>query len=142
MPRLEVAVIGRDGTALIVNAARPGSLVAFSDAHEGKEMPETPREVAWLVHHALGEERPLEEWLATLEDLSAQNADVRLARKIIRGDPEAIDRALGRYDPDEDEDEDEAKPSEPEPETDAEAETEAEAEPDPPTLAAIPGGSG
>ena len=132
MPRLEVAVIGRDGTALIVNAARPGSLVAFADAHEGKEMPTSPREVAWLVHHALGEERELTEWLDTLEDLSALDSDVRLARKIIRGDPEAKAKALGEYDEDEDE------PAEPEAEPEPE-----EGEADPPTaLAAIRGGSG
>ena len=129
MPRLEVAVIGRDGSALIVNAARPGSLVAFADAHEGKEMPESPREVAWLVHNALDEKRELQEWLDTLEDLSALPDDVRLARRIRAGDEDAKRKALGEYDPDEDEPEQ----AEPEPEG---------GDADPPPLAAIPGGSG
>jgi len=95
MPRLEVAVIQRDGSATIVNAARPATLVAFSDAHEEKMMPETIREIAWVVHHALGVEEPIDEWLATLEDVSAADDDVALARRIIAGDEEARAIALG-----------------------------------------------
>ncbi|HEY3020270.1 MAG TPA: hypothetical protein VGJ32_08760 [Solirubrobacteraceae bacterium] len=95
MPRLEVAVISRDGEATIVNASRPATLVAFEDAHEGKMMPETIREIAWVVHHALGIEQPLDEWLPTLEDVSAQAEDVALARRIIAGDEDARKIALG-----------------------------------------------
>src|SRR5262245_32346288 len=95
MPRLDVAVIHRDGSAEIVNAARPATLVAFSDAHDGKLMPETMREIAWVVHRARAIEEPLEEWLETLEDVSADDEDVRLARRIIRGDEAARDRYLG-----------------------------------------------
>ena len=68
--RLYVALLHRDGRAEIVNASRPASLVAFSDEHEGKEAPENAREMAWLVHHALGVEQPLDDWLAEVEDLS------------------------------------------------------------------------
>jgi hypothetical protein len=102
MPRLDVAVITRDGDAEIVNAARPAALVAFSDAHEGKLMPETTREIAWLVHRTLGVEEPLEEWLETLEEISADDADVRLARRIIAGDEIARRIVLGEIAPDDD----------------------------------------
>jgi hypothetical protein len=93
--RLQVAIIERDGSAQIVNAARPATLVAFTDAHEGKVMPETIREIAWVVHHSLGIEQPLDEWLATLEDISALPDDVALARRIIAGDEDARKIALG-----------------------------------------------
>lgn len=93
--RLEVAVIDRDGNATIVNASRPASLVAFEDAHDGKMMPETIREISWIVHHALGIEQPLNDWLATLEDVSADPDDVARARKIIDGDEHARRVALG-----------------------------------------------
>jgi hypothetical protein len=92
--RLEVAIIERDGTAQIVNAARPATLVAFTDEFD-KTMPETIREIAWVVHHALAIEQPLDTWLATLEDISALPDDVALARRIIGGDDEARQIALG-----------------------------------------------
>ena len=95
MPRLDVAVLSREGKAQIVNAARPASLVAFSDAHDGKIMPESPREIAWVVHHALGITEPLAEWLNTLEDISAMPRDVRRARKIMAGDTHERDVWLG-----------------------------------------------
>jgi hypothetical protein len=95
MPRLEVAVISRDGGARVVNAARPATLVAFSDAHDGKLMPETHREIAWVVHHALDVAEPLDVWLDSLEDVSAIDEDVKLAKRIIAGDEEAREVALG-----------------------------------------------
>jgi hypothetical protein len=101
MPRLEVAVIDREGGATIVNATRPATLVAFEDAHEGKMMPETIREIAWVVHHALGIAQPIDEWLATLEDVSAQPEDVKLARRILAGDEDARKIALGELQPEE-----------------------------------------
>lgn len=104
MPRLEVAVISRDGDAVVVNAARPATLVAFEDAHDGKTMPETIREVAWGVHHALGIEEPLDEWLAGLEDVSAMPADVALAKRIVAGDEVARKIALGELPPEEETD--------------------------------------
>lgn len=107
MPRLEVAIISRDGEAVVVNAARPASLVAFGDQFDGKMMPDNPREVAWLVHHALEVSEPLEEWLKTLEDISAAPDDVRLARRILAGDEEARQIALGELPPEEPEQEEE-----------------------------------
>jgi hypothetical protein len=98
MPRLEVAVISRDGTARVVNAARPATLVAFEDAHPGKQMPESIREVMWVAHHALGVDEPLDEWIGGLEDVSAQDEDVKLAKRIIAGDEEARAIALGEAD--------------------------------------------
>ena len=95
MARLEVAVIDRDGGAMVVNAARPLTLVAFEDAHDGRSQPNNVREVAWMVHHALGIEEPLDEWLATLEDVSADPEVVGLARRIKDGDEEARRQALG-----------------------------------------------
>jgi hypothetical protein len=86
MPRLYVAVLGRDGSAEIVNAGRPGSLVAFSDAHDGKVVPESTREIAWLVHHAFGITEPLDRWLDTLEDVSVQPEDLELVRKVQAGE--------------------------------------------------------
>lgn len=68
MPRIEVAVTYNDGTREIVNAGKPAVLVAFGDEH-GHPGPESPREIAWLVHRALGVEEPLNEWLDTLDDL-------------------------------------------------------------------------
>jgi hypothetical protein len=112
--RLEVAVIDRKGDAQVVNAARPATLVAFEDAHEGKTMPETIREVAFVVHHALGISQPLDEWLGTLEDVSAQPETVALARRIMGGDERARKIALGELPPDEEEGEDD--PSRPPPE--------------------------
>jgi hypothetical protein len=97
--RLDVAVIDRQGDALVVNAARPLTLVAFEDAHEGKTQPETVREVAWMVHHALGIAQPLDEWLATLEDVSADPDTVALARRIIDGDERARREAIGELPP-------------------------------------------
>jgi len=99
-----VAVVDRDGQAIIVNASRPATLVAFEDAHPGKQMPSSIREVAWVVHHALGIEQPLDEWLATLEDISAVPEDVELARRVLGGDERARRQALGeipRDEPDE-----------------------------------------
>jgi hypothetical protein len=86
MPRLYVAVLGRDGSAEIINAGRPGSLVAFSDAHDGKVVPESTREIAWLVHHALGIAEPLDKWLDGLEDVSVQPEDLEVARKVQAGE--------------------------------------------------------
>jgi hypothetical protein len=84
--RLYVALLRRDGSAEIVNASRPASLIAFSDAHEGKDSPDTPREMAWLVHHALGVETDLDAWLLEIEDMSPAPADLALARRIQAGE--------------------------------------------------------
>jgi hypothetical protein len=111
MPRLEVAIISRDGSAQVVNAARPASLVAFSDDHEQKVMPETIREIAWVVHHALEISEPLDEWLGTLEDISAQPEDVALAKRILAGDEQAKRMALGEI-PREDQEENSRPPPE------------------------------
>lgn len=93
--RLEVAVIYSDGTAEVVNASRPATLVAFSDEHPGKMMPESIREIAWVVHRALGITEEMDEWLLGVEDLSAAPEDVALARKVMGGDEEAKRMALG-----------------------------------------------
>jgi hypothetical protein len=93
--RLEVAVIHQDGRAEVVNASRPATLVAFSDEYGGKMMPETIREIAWVVHRALGVEEPLDVWLTTLEDISAAPEDVALARRVMEGDEDARRMALG-----------------------------------------------
>jgi hypothetical protein len=103
MARLDVAVISRDGSALIVNATRPASLVAFEDTHDGKVMPETVREIAFVVHHALGIDEPLDEWLDSLESISALDEDVALARRIIDGDEHAKKIALGLAEPEDSE---------------------------------------
>ena len=121
MPRLEVAIVDRDGAARVVNAARPATLVAFEDEHEGKMMPETIREIAWVVHHALGVEQPLDEWLATLEDVSAQADDVGRAKRIIGGDERARQEALGELPI---ADEEEAGPARPPPDDPAVAQLE------------------
>jgi hypothetical protein len=124
MPRLEVAVVKRDGSAQIVNASRPASLVAFSDAHDGKVMPETIREIAFVVHHAMGLDEPLDDWIASLEDLSAFPEDVARAKRIIAGDEHAKRVALGE---EEEEEEESSDPSQVDPlveQIDEEARTE------------------
>jgi hypothetical protein len=138
MPRLEVAVVTRGGDAQIVNAARPASLVAFSDAHENKVMPETMREIAFVVHHALGVAEPLDEWLDTLEDVSAAPEDVERARRIMAGDEEERQRAIGELPPEEEKAHPppEPEPEEPEPEEPAEEPT-----PEEKLVPATPGGS-
>lgn len=80
MPRIDVAVTYSDGTVEVVNAGRPAVLVAFGDEH-GKAAPETPREVAWLVHRALDVKKPLTEWLEELDDLDASDEAVESAYK-------------------------------------------------------------
>jgi hypothetical protein len=101
MPRLEVAVIHRSGDAQLVNASRPATLVAFADEFDGRMFPETPREIAWIVHRALGVAEPLDEWLEGLEDIAADPSTVKLAKRILAGDDEARAIALGEADPDE-----------------------------------------
>jgi len=113
--RLEVAVIHQDGTAEVVNASRPATLVAFSDEHPDKMMPESIREIAWVVHRALGVEEPLDEWLTTLEDISAAPEDVALARRVMDGDEEAKRMALGEIPRPEPEEEVEQNGSPPDP---------------------------
>jgi hypothetical protein len=118
MPRLEVAVISRDGSAKVVNVARPATLVAFSDKHPGKAMPETYPEVAFTVHHALEISEPLDEWLQSLEDISAQPEDVALAKRILAGDEQAKQIALGEIPKEEPEQEEEEEGDNSRPPTD------------------------
>jgi hypothetical protein len=102
MPRLEVAVIDRDGNAQVVNIARPSTLVAFADNHEGRDHPASAPELHWMAHHALGVDAALEQWLDGLETVSMMPADVALARAIIDGDDHARRVALGLDPPDHD----------------------------------------
>jgi hypothetical protein len=102
MPRLDVAVITRAGDAEVVNICRPATLIAFGAEHNGKEMPDTPSELFWSAHHALGIDAPLAEWTRGLELCSAFTGDVELARRIIAGDDHARAVALGQEPPDRD----------------------------------------
>lgn len=102
MPRFDTAVITRTGEAQVVNVARPGTMLAFTAAHPGKDRPESEAELYWCAHHALGVDTPLAEWVDTLETVSVYSADVALARAIIAGDDHARDVALGRAEPDDD----------------------------------------
>lgn len=105
MPRFDLAVITRDGTADIVNVGRPDTLIAFADAHAGKIAPETPAEYAWCAHYTVGASEPLEKWIRTIETCSQWPDDLALARAIIAGGEageHAKRVALGLEPPDED----------------------------------------
>lgn len=73
MPRITV-VVERDGAATVENIGRPSGLVAFGDKW-GKSAPTTYGEVAWLAHRVLAAEVPFQEWLDSLDELTA-NDDV------------------------------------------------------------------
>jgi hypothetical protein len=94
MPQIDVAVATRDGARRIVNVGRPGLLIAFADKF-GKTAPEPPhimRELAWLVHHELKVEQPLDEWVETLVELTDNQEDVARLRDEWEPDPrEAVD---------------------------------------------------
>ena len=80
MPRILVAVTTRDGDVDVTNIGRPAALVAFGDKY-GKSIPDEYAEIAWLTHRALGIEQPLDEWLETLEELTANDAEVEAAQR-------------------------------------------------------------
>lgn len=84
MPRIIVAVTDRDGEPQLVNIGRPAALVAFADKY-GKNVPEAYPEVAWLTHRALSIDTPLDEWLETLEDLTANDAEVERVDRELAG---------------------------------------------------------
>lgn len=98
MPKLEVALATVDGTRQIVNIGRPAVLIAFADEF-GKAMPGLSdpridgdenvsvglsptvwREYAWCTHRALGIEQPLDEWVETLDELTANDDAVEALR--------------------------------------------------------------
>lgn len=85
MPRLDAAVITRDGDAQIVNIGRPATLMAFADQHDGRDSPQTLSELMWAAHHALELDTPLADWARTLELCSTYPYDVQLARLMIAG---------------------------------------------------------
>ena len=79
MPRILVAVATAEGARAILNVGRPRDLIAFADAHVHNE-PQTIRELAWLTHHALNVEAPLDDWIDTLDELTAAEASVQRLR--------------------------------------------------------------
>lgn len=82
MPRMDVAVATSDGTRLIVNAGRPGDLIAFADKFRkiGPDGPDTIRELAWLTWHTLGIEQDFLLWMKTLEELTPDPEEVERLR--------------------------------------------------------------
>ena len=85
MPRIEVLLTYDDGREVIVNAGVPKALISFHDEH-GHDNPESFREVAWLVHKAIDDGKPLDKFidslweLTTEEDALQQAADRGVAR--------------------------------------------------------------
>lgn len=87
MPRIEVAIRLRDeAQAEVHNIGRPAALVAFGDQF-GKMSPNDYAEFAWLAHRAIvGKDGPsLDEWLETLDDLTA-GPEVEQIKRELRGD--------------------------------------------------------
>jgi Asp-tRNA(Asn)/Glu-tRNA(Gln) amidotransferase C subunit len=82
MPRIDVALVYTDGRREVVTVGRPADLIAFADTFE-KIAPSEPfavRELAWLAHHALKVEQPLDEWVETLDDITSDTEQVAAVR--------------------------------------------------------------
>jgi hypothetical protein len=96
MPKIDV-LVARGDEEQIVAAGRPVHLIAFYERF-GHDSPQNVPELAWLTHRALGVEEPLQEWVKTLDELTAAPIDVQKARARMHGEgeittPEAIRRA-------------------------------------------------
>jgi len=97
MPRIDVGLVYDDGRKQVVSVGRPADLIAFADTFD-KLAPSEPhviREAAWLAHHALGVEQPLDQWVQTLEDITTDEDAVAEIRAELEGsDPgDAADEA-------------------------------------------------
>jgi hypothetical protein len=82
MPRIDIALVYTDGRKEVVTVGRPADLIAFADTFE-KVAPSEPhviREAAWLAHHALHVDRPLDEWVQELDDITTDDAAVAAIR--------------------------------------------------------------
>lgn len=79
MPRIMVAV-ERDGVVEVKNIGRPASLVAFGDKFK-KSAPTSYDEIAWLAHRTFAPERPFQEWLDELDELTANEEVVAAAQR-------------------------------------------------------------
>lgn len=79
--RLDIAVVYSDGRRGVVTVGRPADLIAFAEKFDkiGPDGPQAVREIAWLAHRALKIELPLEAWLDTLDELTA---DPKLVAKV------------------------------------------------------------
>jgi hypothetical protein len=78
MPRIDIALVYTDGRKEVVTVGRPADLIAFADTFE-KVAPSEPhviREAAWLAHHALHIEQPLDEWVQTLDDITTEDGAI------------------------------------------------------------------
>lgn len=82
MPRIDVAVRFADGREEVVQVGRPADLIAFADqfGHIAPEPPYAIRELAWLTHRALRIQEPLEQWVDSLDDISAGDDAVAAIR--------------------------------------------------------------
>jgi hypothetical protein len=89
MPRIDVALVYRDGRREVVTVGRPADLIAFADKFE-KTAPSEPyaiRELAWLAHRALKVEQPLDEWVEELDERTGQEDVVEAIRAERAEDP-------------------------------------------------------
>ena len=91
MPRIEVLLTYDDGKEVIVNAGVPKALISFHDEH-GHDNPESFREVAWLVHKAIGADDPLDTFIDSLWELTTDEEEVQAAveRGVARPTPPRV----------------------------------------------------
>ena len=91
MPRIEVAVTPADGQVDVHNVGRPAVLAAFGDKF-GKTAPTTYSELAWLAHRTLARDEPLEAWLESLDELTADPRALARAKREVQGRRNPVER--------------------------------------------------
>ena len=85
--RLDIAVVYDDGRREVVTVGRPADLIAFAEQFDklGPAGPQAVREIAWLTHRALRVEQPLDAWIETLDDITADPEEVAKLRDELGG---------------------------------------------------------
>lgn len=81
--RLDIAVVYTDGRKEVVTVGRPADLIAFAEEFDklGPQGPKAVSEIAWLTHRALRVPEPLDAWIDTLDDITADPDTVAEVRK-------------------------------------------------------------
>lgn len=98
--RLDVALVYTDGRKEVVTVGRPADLIAFADQFD-KLAPDGPhaiREITWLTHRTLRSSVPLEQWIESLEDITADRDAVAEMRQEL-GAPDPTDAAAAEPTP-------------------------------------------
>lgn len=78
MPRIDVALVFRDGRREVVTVGRPSDLIAFADNFDkiAPSEPHAVRELVWLAHRALRIDEPLDTWVESLDDITSDEEQV------------------------------------------------------------------